>query len=150
MQTFLPYPSFQRSARVLDRQRLGKQRVEVLQIMRALHVPGHGYRNHPAVRMWRGHEEALAAYGLAVCEEWCRRGYADTCAGKIVAELREISGRSRVRPQAELRRLGLLPAWIGRRGLHRSHRAALLRKDPDWYGARIPDTPSDLEYLWPT
>lgn len=30
MQTFLPYPDFVESASVLDRQRLGKQRVEVI------------------------------------------------------------------------------------------------------------------------
>jgi len=36
MQTFLPYPDFKRSAQVLDRQRLGKQRVENLQLMTAL------------------------------------------------------------------------------------------------------------------
>ena len=32
MQTFLPYADFQRSAQVLDYKRLGKQRVEALQI----------------------------------------------------------------------------------------------------------------------
>lgn len=36
MQTFLPYPNFKASARVLDTKRLGKQRVENLQIMSAL------------------------------------------------------------------------------------------------------------------
>ena len=36
MQTFMPYPSFSRSASVLDRQRLCKQRVESLQILDAL------------------------------------------------------------------------------------------------------------------
>lgn len=36
MQTFLPYPDFEKSAYSLDRQRLGKQRVETLQIMQAL------------------------------------------------------------------------------------------------------------------
>ena len=33
MQTFLPFPDFQQSAAVLDRVRLGKQRVEALQIL---------------------------------------------------------------------------------------------------------------------
>lgn len=42
MQTFLPYPDFAESASVLDRQRLGKQRVETLQVMKALTVPGYG------------------------------------------------------------------------------------------------------------
>ena len=35
MQTFLPYPDFARSARCLDNRRLGKQRVESYQILRA-------------------------------------------------------------------------------------------------------------------
>lgn len=150
MQTFLPYPDFVRSAKALDDVRLGKQRVETLQILRALHVPGYGWRNHPAVRMWRGYEEALAAYGLAVCREWCGRGFADTCEAKIVAELRTIAGRrTRVRSQAELRDRNRLPPWLGRRAFHRSHRSALLRKDPEWYGRRFTGTPDDLELVWP-
>ena len=150
MQTFLPYPDFVRSAKTLDNARLGKQRVEALQILRALHVPGYGWRNHPAVRMWRGYEEALAAYGLAVCREWCARGYADTCEAKIVAELRTITGRrTRVRSQAKLRERDRLPSWLGRRAFHRSHRSALLRKDPEWYGPRVTGTPDDLELIWP-
>ena len=36
MQTFLPYSNYPASARVLDNKRLGKQRVEVLQILKAL------------------------------------------------------------------------------------------------------------------
>lgn len=149
MQTFLPYPDFARSAKALDTPRLGKQRVEALQIMRAMHVPGYGWRNHPAVRMWRGHEEALAAYGLAVCEEWRSRGYADTCAAKIVDELYAMRRRKRVRSQRELRELGLLPPWLGRRALHRSHRSALLRKDPRTYGRLFAGTPEELDYFWP-
>ncbi|WP_344942481.1 pyrimidine dimer DNA glycosylase/endonuclease V [Terrabacter ginsenosidimutans] len=40
MQTFVPYADFARTAAVLDTRRLGKQRVEVIQIVRALTVPG--------------------------------------------------------------------------------------------------------------
>jgi hypothetical protein len=150
MQTFLPYPSFERSARVLDMRRLGKQRVEALMIMRALHEPAHAWRNHPAVRMWRGHPEALAAYGVAICAEWCRRGYRDTCADKIVAELTTMTRRKRVRSQPELRALGKLPPWIGRRAFHRSHRSALVRKEPAWYRPRLgADVPDDVPYVWP-
>ena len=36
MQTFLPYKSFTKSAQVLDYKRLGKQRVEAMQIFNAL------------------------------------------------------------------------------------------------------------------
>jgi hypothetical protein len=65
VQTFLPLPDFAESAAVLDRQRLGKQRVEVLQLLGALTGQRPGWVNHPAARMWRGHERALARYGLA-------------------------------------------------------------------------------------
>ena len=36
MQTFLPYESFEESASVLDWRRLGKQRVEGMQIINAI------------------------------------------------------------------------------------------------------------------
>ena len=39
MQTFLPYPDFAASAAALDDRRLGKQRVEALQVLRALVRP---------------------------------------------------------------------------------------------------------------
>jgi hypothetical protein len=119
MQTFLPFPDFADSAASLDPRRLGKQRVEVLQIVRAITWPKYGWRNHPATNMWRGFEEALGAYGVAICREWCARGFADTCDACDEA-------------------------------FHRSHRAALLRKDPDWYGPRFPDAPDDTDHLWPT
>lgn len=84
MQTFLPYKSFSGSARCLDNKRLGKQRVEVLQILNTLTGKSTGWANHPATRMWRGYERALCAYGFAVCEEWYYdRGFRDTCWRKI-------------------------------------------------------------------
>src|SRR3954467_500955 len=54
MQTFLPVADFAGSARLLDTPRLGKQRVETLQILRAIELPDYGWANHPAVLMWRG------------------------------------------------------------------------------------------------
>ena len=41
MQTFLPYPDFHESAKVLDMKRLGKQRVEVLQLLNSFHKPNY-------------------------------------------------------------------------------------------------------------
>ena len=148
MQTFLPFPDFADCAASLDPRRLGKQRVEVLQIVRAITWPKYGWRNHPAAKMWRGYEEALGAYGVAICQEWCARGFADTCDVKIRQDLAD-AGVETVRSQVELAGLGLLPPWLGDEALHRSHRAALLRKDPDWYGPRFPDAPDDADYLWP-
>jgi len=83
MQTFLPFPDFQKSARILDNRRLGKQRVETLQILRALTYPNAAWRNHPAVKMWRNHRHALALYGVTICREWRSRGFCDRTEAKI-------------------------------------------------------------------
>ena len=149
MQTFLPYADFARSAEVLDRKRLGKQRVECIQVLRGLLRPGYGWRHHPAVKMWRGHEEALGRYAYACCETWVRLGFGDTCAATIAGELAE-AGVRRVRRQDELAEAGALPPWLGDEGFHRSHQSALLRKEPDHYGPLFPGVPDDLEYVWPT
>lgn len=148
VQTFLPYPDFVRSAAVLDRARLGKQRVETLQLVRALTVEGHGWRHHPAARMWRGHLEALGAYGVAVVATWTAEGRADTTAATMAADLAR-AGVERVRTQQELAEAGALPPWLGDEALHRSHRSNLVRKDPDYYRPFFPDVPDDLPYHWP-
>jgi hypothetical protein len=142
VQTFLPYADFARSAAVLDGPRLGKQRVETLQVLRALELPDYGWVNHPAVRMWRGCTPALVAYGLAVVDAWTRTGRADSTGPQIAEFAPEVVGR----PQSEL--TALMPPWLGEEELHRSHRSALLRKDPDFYGPLFGDEP-EMPYVWP-
>lgn len=144
MQTFLPFKSFERSAAVLDRQRLGKQRVETLQIMIAL-VMNKGWVNHPATQMWRGYEYSLLEYQLAVCTEWhVIRGYSDTCLRKTMDVFWSAP---------YLAEDAVDPHWLGDPDFHRSHRSNLYRKDEDIY---LPDDvvferdlPDDLEYVWP-
>lgn len=148
MQTFLPYPGFERSARALDTKRLGKQRVECIQVVRGLVRPGYGWRHHPAVKMWTGHEEALARYAFTCCEVWTERGFADTCADTIAADLAG-HGLTEIRSEADLRAAGAMPPWLGDEDFHRSHRSSLLRKDPDHYRPLFDDVPDDLEYVWP-
>src|SRR3954451_13206472 len=78
MQTLLPVAEFDESARLLDSPRLGKQRVETLQVLRALELPDYGWASHPVVRMWRGRTAALVVYGRAMVREWRARGFADS------------------------------------------------------------------------
>ncbi len=148
MQTFLPFDDFEASARALDLRRLGKQRVECLQVLRGLTVPDYGWRHHPAVKMWRSRVEALGRYGLTCCEVWVEKGYGDTCAASIGAELAS-AGISVVRTQAQLAKAGALPRWFGDPDFHRAHQSSLLRKDPDHYGPLFPGVPDDLPYVWP-
>jgi Pyrimidine dimer DNA glycosylase len=149
MQTFLPYADFEASARALDQKRLGKQRVEALQVLRGLTRPAYGWRHHPAVKMWAGYEEALVRYGLDVAAVWTETGRADTTAATLTADLAATCGIISIHTQAELAEAGELPPWLGDPLLHESHRSALLRKDPDHYKPLFGEVPDDLPYVWP-
>ncbi len=137
MQTFLPYKDFTLSAQCLDYRRLGKQRVEALQIFNALEgIPTKsgkqytGWLNHPAVTMWRGYEEALLLYKNKMIEEWILRGYNNTM---------EMIG---VSDDVEM------PHWLGNEKLHASHRSNLLRKDFEFYSQYGWRETPNLEYYW--
>ena len=79
MQTFLPEADFAESAKRLDRKRLMKQRIENLQVLKSLaglYASG-AWKNHPAVKMWAGHEDWLMLYNEAILKEVFLRGYKD-------------------------------------------------------------------------
>lgn len=140
MNTFLPYPDFAASAAALDNKRLGKQRVECVQILRVLlGYRARGWVNHPAVRMWAGYERALWQYTRIVCDEWISRGYANT---KCEQHLLELDKRITVKRD-------ILPHWLGNEALHQSHRQNLVRKNPEFYGAQWPDEQPTEGYVWP-
>jgi hypothetical protein len=127
------------SAKVLDRQRLGKQRVEAWQLLNALSPmrgESKGWVNHPALRMWVGHRRSLALYGITMCYEWTRRGYRDTMAERFRPFVRGL--------------FPVAPDWLGDEDFHLSHRSNLIRKMPEHYGSIWPDVPSDMPYVWPT
>jgi len=138
VQTFLPLPDFQLSASTLDMRRLGKQRVETKQIYLALTQPTYGWKNHPAVKMWRGHEAALLAYGLAMCSEWTGRGYKDTMTPWFSCEF----GRNKELSNS-------LPSWFGNNEFHLAHQSKLISKNPKHYLPLFPDAPHNLPYIWP-
>lgn len=144
MQTFLPLPDYEESARVLDYRRLGKQRVECKQILNALTGESKGWVNHPATKMWRGHEYHLILYALYICEEWCSRGYSDTLNAWFRDKLKV------ARSFCDLEKGALAPPWLGQKDFHASHRSNLLRKDPDWYGQFNWPESDDMPYVWPT
>jgi hypothetical protein len=161
MQTFVPVTnSFEDIAKVLDRQRLNKQALEGWQILMTLleldpqgnHRVPRGWVNHPAVKMWRGHEVALYNYIEAMVDEWKSRGYKSTIGDKAKATIMQAV------------KSGLLdgtstnPDWLSDmsqfKKIAASHRTALLSKDYEWYsqfgwkedqGFR----PETYEYIWP-
>jgi hypothetical protein len=137
VQTFLPYQDFAMSAQVLDNKRLGKQRVECLQIINALAGAKSSWINHPCTKMWRGFELLLVEYAIEICDEWISRGYKDTCRDKILEAAAPIKMQLTV------------PDWLGSEELHASHRSNLLRKNAEWYAQYGWKEPHDLDYIWP-
>ena len=152
MQTFWPCDRPEMTARLLDRARLGKQRIEARQILEVLltksrisvnpEISGSrfvrrrlGWANHPAVKMWHGQIHALAYYGQAICMEWIRRGYVDNQLPIFRQAIADFSG-----PE--------LPPWAIDEDVIRGHRSNLLRKNPEHYSQFWPGFPNNLEYKW--
>lgn len=141
MQTFLPYGrDFSRTAHALDYRRLGKQRVETWQILQTLLGNSKGWANHPAVKMWEGHEVVLCVYGLVMCYEWKHRGYKDNMAPRF---------RSLITQVYETNPNTKYPEWIDNEDIVTSHQSNLVRKFADHYRKFWPDVPDDLPYIWP-
>jgi len=135
LQTFLPYEDFRSSAESLDTKRLGKQRVEAWQILIALQG-GSGWRNHPAVKMWKGHVWWLLLYGLTICEVWRERGYRDSLLPKFLDAIESTA-------------IDDYPPWLGVNKFHSSHRANLIRKSEVHYRAFGWSEHPAAGYYWP-
>lgn len=114
MQTFLPYPSFEVSAKVLDSARLNKQITECKQILDALDGKPCRWINHPAVQMWQGYKDTLVVYGNSMYTEWLNRGKNLHKAGEEI--------RSRYVVPTEL------VWWLGVGNFHLSHQSRLMHK----------------------
>lgn len=152
MQTFVPSEVLGECARALDYRRLGKQRLEAMQIVKALTVSGYGWQSHPAVAMWRGNLVGLFAYQEAVCYEWTvARGFKDTCWLKTRDLFVEAMGGQWVEEALNATRWGraAMPEWWGEYEVHASHRSKLLEKDPEWYGQWGWDEIPGQAYVWP-
>src|SRR3712207_9150407 len=119
MQTFLPVADFEESARLLDSPRLGKQRVETLQVLRALELPDYGWASHPVAHMWRGRTSGLVAYGLAMVRVWRERAFPDSTEKLVGGCAPGVAGVAQEDPAAG----APLPPGGGEPALPRSHRS---------------------------
>ena len=130
MQTFLPYKDFDMSAQALDSKRLNKQVLECYQILKVLSNPDPraGWRNHPAVKMWRDHEVTLWNYTMAMVYEATDRGI------KTDKNLENLTALHK----AEGMYWGFdEPAWfndsVKMAKVNATHKANLYKKDPLYY-----------------
>ena len=132
MQTFLPYKDFHESMRALDSKRLGNQVYR-----EALTLVKGGWQNHPASKMWRGHEHSLCNYALAGLDVLAERG-------KFYPHHRDTFEAIKLtHPDTGT------PPWLGNPSFHEAHQSNLLRKDPAHYGQFGWTVSDDLPYVWP-
>ena len=110
-----------------------------------------GWSNHPAVKMWRGYEGQLFLYGLAMVDEWRKRGYNSTLDAKLllVYNYAFVTGRASG--------VDVIPSWIADQSeLNKvldSHRRALLTKNYGHYSCLSWSQDSGVEptaytYYW--
>lgn len=130
MQTFLPSKNFDTSAQMLDSKRLNKQILEGYQILNVLSNddPRAGWRNHPAVKMWKNHEHILYIYVLSMVAEANKRGIKTDKNVENLNILRERAGKEWGSD---------LPEWYRDEKIMRkvttTHRANLFVKDSMLY-----------------
>jgi len=134
MQTFLPYSNYIRSVQCLDYKRLGKQRVEALQIINILEGKPSRWSNHTAVKMWVGYTNSLKYYCNCCIDEWIKRGYKNTMKKYDVDHSNED------------------PWWIGNKDFHRAMRARLIQKNEEFYLPILGEIDKGFnngKYFWP-
>jgi hypothetical protein len=131
----MPSNDYELSAYQLDNKRLGKQRVEAYQIIRALTGESNGWVNHPATKMWQGNVWQLSQYGEAVCFEWVRRGFNDSLFDKFQTYT------SKFKPTP-------VPWFVNDELFRFTHKSNLMRKDSEHYGQFF-SVPTNVPYIWP-
>jgi len=147
MQTFITHKNMAISAKNLDNKRLGKQRVEALQIFECLMVKesksykNKSMRNHKAVKMWKGYEKfLLEVYITEILFEWqIIRGFKNIkCLSKYKKYMKYTEKQSLVKP-----------LWITNEFIE-SHRSSLIEKNPQHYKTLFPNTIEKVKCIWPT
>lgn len=140
MQTFVPYANLRKSMACLDNSRLGNQVYR-----EGLTLLNGGWANHPASKMWRGHEHHLTLYCLAGALEMQTRVSNNTGPWK-----KEIADKWVLFFYEKLKEYtdSGYPVWWGDDKIHDSHKSNLLKKDPQHY-SKFFNVPNDIPYVWP-
>lgn len=148
----------------LDFRRLGKQRLEAKQLIDILKmidngedVSNVGFSSHPVTQMWIGYTNALKAYYNLCLQEWIDRGYNNTMKKYDIDETKFINREVKfdgikttfISEDTEYS----FPPFASFKPFILTHKAALYKKDPNFYAGFLNDELEpyvNLGYLWPT
>jgi hypothetical protein len=143
-------------AKDLDNKRILKQRVEAFQLIKSIEE-GSGWSNHPCSKMWANHVEALKVYYNIMVRECISRGFENNMPLYDINENEFSVIRTYfdgVRTYLEPTQGKTFPWFFGWQPFIYSHRCALIRKKPDYYGPKFWDSECEkyinYGYIWPT
>ena len=150
---FITSTNLEECARNLDYRRLGKQRLECIEI-----IEGDSWKNHPCYLMWKNNKEALKIYFNHILREWISRGFQNSLAFYSIdeskAQFYDITYDENTylttisNPKINENSI-LFPKWFCWKPLILSQRASLLRKDEVYYSSKFEKTIFfQTGYLW--
>lgn len=149
MQTLLPLTDFDETAKILRTTDLENQILQCIIVLDTLHeVEGRstGWRNHPVMEMWRGHEAHLCHYSLTMCDEFkYRYRYEPEQAERIRWHLDNVTCVE----DFEMTKPEWMEDPLQMNLLQRSHRSFLMSKDSRFYRKYKWDVPTGLPLYWP-
>lgn len=154
MQTFMTSTNFKYAAKDLDNKRLNKQILEGYQILNTLSGRSVGWRNHPAVLMWKNSESYLWNYIQFMILEAKKRGIKTDKNEENLNSLKSIFGDSWGTDVP-----GFLSDNVISMRVTSTHKANLFNKDPlqyarfQYYALHSPyNEPccDKCKYYWPT
>lgn len=97
-----------------------------------------GWRNHPAVRMWKGYEAYLVkVYLKAMIDEWKNRGFKGPKCEAHYNRLYKLVENQKP----------IVPSWLNE-NFFISHKSNLVRKNSKYYKPLF-NIEGDLPYVWP-
>lgn len=151
MITYLPYREYDKTAEVLTDFDLQKQTLHVIMLLNALHETDEqnvrAWGNHPAAAMWRGYEVQLSLYGLAMCAAEMERGFSGS--EERSKRMQWHYDTATFPDDFKMEK----PPWYEAPELitwvERTHRSALISREPAWYSKIWPEIPRDLTISMP-
>ncbi len=120
--TWMPYSSYRKCAACFSDSDLKHMRVNVLRVLQYLERGSHSHRQR-AAELWRGFEQSLIRYGIAIALECHQRGFSDKSLLTLRSKYRAGNGKK--------------PDWVYWTDLQHSHRAYLLLRDERSFAVKL-------------
>ena len=161
--TFIIVPDIVKTAQLLDTKRLGKQRIEALEIINCLEEFDKTgkitskWGNHPVVKCWMGFTNHLKVYYNIILREWINRGYNNNMEfyqieNENLYHIVPCNFHNNSIVFCGTYNYYSFPFWVAFYPFYMSHQASLCRKYPKYYSSLLREELNyflEIGYFWP-